>query len=449
MTSEIIGDVSYALNIATYFALFAFVGIPTYGVREIAKNKDDPEAMNRVFSELFFINLVTTTISIASFLALIFIVPEFHSGEHMWLYLIVGIEIFLNYFNISWLFEGLEKFGIIAVVNVFSKVISLVFLFLFVKSDGNNLIYALISVIGISGYYAMLFACFPKYAKFRVKNLQFKKHFKPILLLVVVNLAIEIYSLVDVTMIGAIMRDSKSHVTYYKYAHQIQKTILMVINTITLVLVPRLTQHYHKGEIDEYNDLLGRALTIVILLSIPMVIGVFFVSDSVVVWLYGDEYIASSIILKILSLVVVVSPIGYLLGSRVCLVTNNEKYMPIAVGAGALVNIGLNFWFINLWGEIGAAIASVASEVVVVVVYLIFSHKLFKIKVDWKNYLKIAIALVVMTGYLLILHFFVEREILKIALEIAGAIVIYFGLLLIIREQCMMALFRKVFRKRG
>ena len=447
MSSEVIGNVSYALNIATYFALFAFVGIPTYGVREIAKNKDNPEAMNKVFTELFLINIVSTTISTGAFIALIFIVPEF-CGAHLWLYLIVGIEIILNLFNISWLFEGLEKFGIIAIVNVLSKVTSLVFLFLFVKSDENNLVYALLSVVGISGYYALLFALFPKYAKFTFRGLTFKKHIKPILLLVVVNLAIEIYSLVDVTMIGAIMRDSKSHVTYYKYAHQIQKTILMVINTITLVLIPRLTQHYNNGRIDEYNDLLGRALTIVILLSFPMVIGVMFVSDAAVVWLYGEEYIVSSMILKILSLAVIVSPIGYLLGSRVCLVTNNEKYMPIAVGAGALVNIGLNIWFINLWGEEGAAIASVVSEVVVVVVYLIFSYKLFKIKIDWFNYLKIFIGLVVMTGYLLLIHFLVNPLVLKISLEIAGAIVLYFGLLLVLRESSCLALFRKVFKRR-
>ena len=447
LSSEVIGDVQYALNIATYFALFAFVGIPTYGMREIAKYKENPEELHRLFTELFIINTVTTTISVAAFVGLVFLVPSFSTGEHLLIYLVVGIEIVLNYFNISWLFEGLEKFGIIAIVNVVSKVVSLVFLILFVKNDGDNVIYALMSVIGISGYYAMLFCLFPKYSRFCFKGLHFKKHIKPILLLVVVNLAIEIYSLVDVTMIGAIMKDSKSYVAYYKYAHQIQKTILMVINTITLVLVPRLTKLYKDQQIDEYNDLLNKTLTIVILLSIPMVIGVMFVSDNVVVWLYGEEYIASSIILKILSIAVVISPIGYLLGSRVCLVTDNEKYMPIAVGAGAIINIGLNVWFIYMWGTAGAAIASVISEVVVLVVYLIFSHKLFKLKLDIKNYIKILIGLVIMTGYLVLIHFVVHHDIVKVILEITGAIVIYFVALLIMKETSVKAMFNKVFKR--
>ena len=155
----------------------------------------------------------------------------------------------------------------------------------------------------------------------------------------------------------------------------------------------------------------------------------------------------TSILLKILSLAVLVSPIGYLLGSRVCLVTNNEKYMPIAVGAGALVNIGLNIWFIYMWGAIGAAIASVISEVVVLVVYLIFSHKFFKFEPDLVNYLKILIAVVLMTGYLLTIHFLVPQPIIKIIAEVVGAIIIYFVTLLIAKEYSVYSMFKKVFKR--
>ena len=446
LDTEVIGEVNYALNIVSYFALFAFVGIPTYGMREVAKCKDDPAALNKLFTELFLINTVTTTIACACYVALIFMVPAFR-GELFMLYLIVGIEVVLNFFNISWLFEGLEKFGINAVVNVLCKTISFVFLVLFVKSEGQMLIYGLLSVLGISGYYFFLFLFFPKYVKFDFKGLHFKRHLKPILLLVVVNLAIEIYSLIDVTMIGVIIADSKAPVAYYKFAHQIQKTLLMVINTFTLVLVPRLAKFYKEEKYDDYNKLISGAFNLIIMLAIPMVIGVFFVSDAIVVWVYNEEFIASSPILKVLTLAILISPIGYLLGSRVCLVTNKEKYMPIAVGIGAVVNIGLNIWFIHLWGALGAAIASVASEVVVMVVYLIFSHKLFKLKVSILNFVKILVALLVMSGYLVAIYFLVEHQVLKICLEIVGAIIIYFGVLLLLREQTIFGAVKKLLHK--
>jgi O-antigen/teichoic acid export membrane protein len=121
--------------------------------------------------------------------------------------------------------------------------------------------------------------------------------------------------------------------------------------------------------------------------------------------------------------------------------------MPIAVGVGALVNIGLNFLLIHLMSIEGAAIASVVGEIVVFGVYLAFSHKYFHLRLRWKNLLKILLGLVIMTGYLLLIYFLIDNLILKICLEIAGAIVIYFVSLLIMKEDALISGFRKVFHR--
>ena len=47
-----VGKVASAQNIVTYFVIFAFLGIPTYGLREVAKYKNDGEKLNKLFSEL-------------------------------------------------------------------------------------------------------------------------------------------------------------------------------------------------------------------------------------------------------------------------------------------------------------------------------------------------------------------------------------------------------------
>ena len=47
-----IGEVTYANNIVCYFTILAFLGIPTYGLREIANARDNKEELNKVFSEL-------------------------------------------------------------------------------------------------------------------------------------------------------------------------------------------------------------------------------------------------------------------------------------------------------------------------------------------------------------------------------------------------------------
>ena len=463
-----VSNVQYALNIVSYFALLAFAGIPTYGMREIAKYRDEKEILNKTYTELFIINAVTTTISLGAYIGLIFIVPSFH-GVLLFLYLAVGLEIVLNYFNISWLYEGLEKFGINSIINIASKIVSFVFLVLLVKSDSleEQILFGLISAIGISSNYLFTFLIFPRYARFTKKNLEFKKHIKPILFLVVVNLAIEIYSLVDVTMIGmicpgtetvdasgTIIENMSEQVTFYKNAHQIQRTLLLAVNTITLVMVPRLSKFYKDNKIDEYNELISKTFVICLLFAIPMTIGAFFISDYMINLLYGESYAPAVLILKILLPITIISPIGYLLGSRVCLVTGKEKYMPIAVGAGAVFNIGMNallIWLFNKYfdmGGVGAAIASVSSEIIVLVVYLLLSHKLFKLKPNYKDLIKIGIATIVMSGFLVAMHFIIDDGLIRTIVQVAGAIVLYFGVLLASKASFMMNIVHKFIKKK-
>ena len=42
-----IGSVQYAQNIASYFVILAFLGIPTYGMREISKHRSDKEQLKK------------------------------------------------------------------------------------------------------------------------------------------------------------------------------------------------------------------------------------------------------------------------------------------------------------------------------------------------------------------------------------------------------------------
>lgn len=65
------GKVSFANGIIAYFALFAQLGIPTYGIRACAKVRDDKEKLTKVVQELLIIN---TAISILVYVVFLMIV---------------------------------------------------------------------------------------------------------------------------------------------------------------------------------------------------------------------------------------------------------------------------------------------------------------------------------------------------------------------------------------
>lgn len=84
-----------------------------------------------IFSELFIINAFATTISLLIYLTVVFI-----SGYNQ-LSLIFCSLIVLNYFNIEWVYQGFEEYKYITVRSFIIKLVSLIFMLLFVKKkDG-------------------------------------------------------------------------------------------------------------------------------------------------------------------------------------------------------------------------------------------------------------------------------------------------------------------------
>ena len=434
---DLVGRVTYAQNIVQYFALLSFLGIPTYGLREISKNRNNPEEKNKVYTELLIINAISTTI----FSILYFGVVLLYFRTNLLLYTIVGFSVVINYLNISWLYEGLEEYKYISIRNIAFKVICLLLLFLFVRGPEDYLVYAAITVFGVAGNYIVNVLMAPKFVRLSFEELSLKRHFKPIMLLVVVNLAIEIYTLVDTTMIGYFCEER--YVAYYGFGSKINKIFIQIMHTFTMVIVPRIAFYHNEGNKKEFNRILAMTFKVICLLSIPLIIGIFFCSDYAVTLLYGNAYIRSAKVLRILSLAILVSPIGYLLGSRVLLVTNNESKMPFCVGAGAIVNVILNWILIPQYLEFGAATASVISEVVVMAVYLFFSCKIFRLQ-DYKGtVVKIIVAASIMATSLFLYEFIKPQKFVGFILQVVIGFTTYIGLLILMKEKTLITILKE------
>lgn len=438
-----IGNVTAAQNLAQYFVILAFLGIPTYGLREISKTRNEFVECSRVYSELFIINLCSTLIFLMIYIVLVFSVKIYR--EELLIYLLAGISIALNSINISWLYEGLEEFGYISLRNMIFKLISFIFLIVFVRSNEDTVWYLLMSVVGTAGNNVLNIIYAPKFVKFTREGLHFRRHFKSIFFLVTVNIAIELYSLVDITMMKFMC--NSQNIAYYRYGVGIKKILLQIVNTFTMVLVPRISLFFREGKIYEFNRLLSKAFILIILTSLPMIVGLYFTADNLLVKLYGLSYSASAGVVKILSLLLIISPIGYLLGSRVMLVAGKEKLMIIPVGVGAVINIVGNFILIPLYDEYGAAVASVFSEICVMVIYILMSHKYYRLKCVRASIGKAVISCFFMGAYLFFMSRLELNDGIMIGLQIVGAVVFYGLGLFILKEEITIDYLKKIIKK--
>ena len=72
-----IGQIETARNLAQYFVIFSFLGIPTYGLREISKARNNQQELNKLYSELMVINTISTCFFLILYNLIIFIVPAY------------------------------------------------------------------------------------------------------------------------------------------------------------------------------------------------------------------------------------------------------------------------------------------------------------------------------------------------------------------------------------
>lgn len=410
-----IGRVVYAQNVVTYFTLLSSLGLPTYGTREIARNLKSSEECNRIFHELFLINALSTTVCVILYYFLCFTVAVLK--KELCLYLVAGLAIVLNYFNIDWLYQGREEYKYIAIRGVLVKALSVLLLFIVVKEPSDYIAYAGIHCLVLGGNNFVNCIGLKHRVKLKKYNLCLRRHIKPILILFGTTIAIELYTMLDTTMIGLLC--SEQMVGYYSYAMKTTKIIITVLGATTTVLLPRLSSYYNISKM-KYSDLANKGVLFLLFVSVPITVFLFLNANDIVLFLYGRYYEETIITLKILSLLIVPVTFSTYFGTQILCSANMEKYMFVAVSVGACTNIFMNAILIPRFNQNGAAIASVVSELLVTLVDLFFVRKVVKVHISTWSLLKISIASIAIAMGTITVHLFFD--ILFIRLLLVGLV---------------------------
>lgn len=143
-----------------------------------------------------------------------------------------------NYLNIDWMYKGLEEYGYITGRSLLIKGISLVALFLFVKTRHDYVAYALISSLATGGNYIFNVIHAKKFVRLDFSGIKIQKHIKPVLLIACIIFLSSIYNKIDVTMLNMMATDES--VGFYSYAQKTINMVLTMANAVTAALIHRL-----------------------------------------------------------------------------------------------------------------------------------------------------------------------------------------------------------------
>lgn len=218
-----VGIVNFVNTYASYFALFAVLGIPTYGIREIAKRQGNLKEMERFLSQMISIELVSTFVISLLFIGSVLWIDQLK--ENALLFLLAGISLYMTPFKIEWFFKGQEKFGYITFRSLVIRTVSILLLFVFVRTKHDLVNYVLLSLFSTIAnefwnYLKVLKLGIRPYITFK----GCKTHLKAVLVLLGSSVAISIYVMLDTLMLGFLA--DYSEVGYYNSAIHLVKAVL-------------------------------------------------------------------------------------------------------------------------------------------------------------------------------------------------------------------------------
>ena len=400
--AEGIGIYGYTYSIVTYFILFGSLVVAMYGQREIAYAQENVEARKKVFIEIVIFRFITISIAIA-FYYFLFI----RGTEYQIYYQILLLELIAAAFDISWFFQGMEEFKRTVTRNVLVRICSVSLVFILVKTKEDlakfTLIYSLADLIGNLSLWLYV----PKYIKgVKVKNINVFKHLPQITLLFIPQIANQIYKILDTTMIGALVSD-KTETGYYEQGQKVIRLLLTIVTSLGVVMVPRMASTFASGDKEKIKSYMKMSFKFVFFLAFPIMFGIISISQAFVPVFFGSGYDKVVILINIISPILILMGMANVLGTQYLLPTKHQKEYTISVSIGVIFNFILNYILIRKFASIGASVATVLSELIVVIIQFQFVKKEINLKnlfgMAWKYLLSGMIMFAVCFGIRLLL----------------------------------------------
>lgn len=378
LTPDGTGIYSFTNSIVSYFTLFASFGLSTFGTRQIAFVRDNKEKLDETFSSLVWFKAFTSFVALVVYLIFLQFMPErYKVCLTIQILLIISAAI-----DISWLYFGLEEFKSTVLRSLLIKTLVIVSTFIFVKGKEDLWVYVLITSVGnLLGNLILWGGLKTRTRLVKVSFASILNISKPAAVVFISFIAIEVYTVLDKTMLGVMTTDSE--VGLYTYGEQFAKASLGVIGAISTALLPHMSNMKESGSVEAFDRKFNQMLLLVSMIGVAASFGMMGIAREFIPWMLGADYSGSIIPLIFLSPLAIIISTSNIISKTYLLPSKREKICNYAVVCGACVNLIMNCVFIPKFQVIGACIGTLIAEVIVTIIHFYGAYK----AIDFRSYL--------------------------------------------------------------
>ena len=446
MMADGIGQVNFFQSIISYISLFTCLGIPMYAIREVAKVRDNPEKMTRITVEILLLHAFLTLLGYMAVAVICLTVTKVQTDIP--LFLLLSATIFFTAIGCEWFYQGIEDFKYVGIRGLLVKLLSVVLLFLFVKTKEDILWYGAYTVLGVLGGNIFNFIRLRKYLHRDVidfRALHPLRHLKPALHVFALNVVISIYLQLNNVLLG-FMKDAEA-VGYFTAATKIMMITMSISSSLGAVIMPRTSNLIAEGRMDEFRILIQKSYDFVLALAMPLTVGLIFTSPSIILLLSGEGFAPAVLTSQIVASNILMVGLSGVMGIQVLYPLGKINIVILCTLIGAAVNVFFNVLLIPRYGHNGTAVAYMLAEVAVTVSMFLIGRKYIPIQFLKKQHLHYVGGGIVMGGVLYFISLLGLSIISTLITMICVGIMVYIIVLLWLKDSIGMVILSIVWRK--
>lgn len=440
-----IGQINFFQSIISYISLFTCLGIPMYAIREIARDRSDVVQMNRTAMEILLLHSMLTLVGYAIVAILCLTVPQIQ--VNIPLFLILSLTIFFTAIGCEWFYQGIEDFKYITIRGLIIKTVSVVLLFIFVKSKTDLLYYGCYTVFGVLGGNIFNFFRLRKYIhreNIIFSELHIKRHIKPVLKVFSFSVVTSIYLQLNTVLLGFLK--NALAVGYFAAATKVMQMLLTMSACLGSVMMPRASHLIAENKEDEFNRLIQKSYDFTLAIALPMTIGLIFCAPSLITALCGVKFEHSILPSQIIAPIILMVAISNVFGIQVLFPKGKINIVTFCCGIGAVADLILNLCLIPFFSYIGTSIAYLGAEVATTVSMYFIGRRYIPIIYFKKSHLTYALGCIVMAFALYGLSLLQLPTFTILLLQGCCGVLAYFIILCICKDEMLVQILSKIKR---
>ena len=440
-----IGQINFFQSIISYISLFTCLGIPMYAIREIARDRSDVVQMNRTAMEILLLHSMLTLVGYAIVAILCLTVPQIQ--VNIPLFLILSLTIFFTAIGCEWFYQGIEDFKYITIRGLIIKTVSVVLLFIFVKSKTDLLYYGCYTVFGVLGGNIFNFFRLRKYIhreNIIFSELHIKRHVKPVLKVFSFSVVTSIYLQLNTVLLGFLK--NALAVGYFAAATKVMQMLLTMSACLGSVMMPRASHLIAENKEAEFNRLIQKSYDFTLAIALPMTIGLIFCAPSLITALCGVKFEHSILPSQIIAPIILMVAISNVFGIQVLFPKGKINIVTLCCGIGAVADLILNLCLIPFFSYIGTSIAYLGAEVATTVSMYFIGRRYIPIIYFKKSHLTYALGCIVMAFVLYGISLLQLPTLTILLLQGCCGVLAYFIILCICKDEMLVQILSKIKR---